>query len=302
MDMGIEVDRIRQDEAWATCPGPHEAFVGKADRHASWSINLETGEHNCFSCGWGGPYIVLVKWIFDWDKDEAAAEAWVRKHGGIEVAKKKLRGQQAYARKQAEPVSEADLALFTSPPRSALLNKDVDRTSCEEFGVLWDPEHESWVFPVREPYTDKLMGWQSKNKRIFINHPENLEKSVTLFGFNLLLKQPRPRTAYLYESPVDAVHLHTYGLDGPVSSYGVHVSDAQMNLLVDEVDTLYVCLDNDGAGRRMERKIWEDWRGQFRKMYFTNYEGIREKDHGEMRISDVEWSLNNAISAVRYRP
>lgn len=43
----------RHGEAWALCPA-HD------DRRPSWSINLRTGQHHCFSCGWGGGIVALV--------------------------------------------------------------------------------------------------------------------------------------------------------------------------------------------------------------------------------------------------
>lgn len=261
-------------------------------------MNLETGEHFCFSCGFRGNYVDLVMVAKDVEHDEAVA--WVRKHGGVAVARRKLRGEVGFKKKEAEQVTEADLALFDDPPKWALKDKDVDLESCQAYGVLWDTANERWVFPIREPYTDRLLGWQAKNKRVFLNHPEHLEKSLTLFGFDLLVKGGF-KTAYLYESPVDAVRLHTYGVDGAVSSWGVFVSDFQMGLLCDTVDTLYVCLDNDDAGRKQEAEIWRNYRHQTRLM-FANYEHTRKKDHGEMPPEDVEWSLTNAISGLRYRP
>jgi hypothetical protein len=298
-DLKIEVEKINGDEGWALCPGPHAQTMGKQDHKASWSINLETGQHHCFSCGWGGPFIVLVKWMYDWEDKDEKAEEWIRRHGGIGVAKKKLQGLGGFEKKQAEAVTEADLALFTDPPLKALNSRDVDVESCREYGVLWDPEKEQWIFPIRDPYDNHLMGWQAKNKRLFLNYPDHVEKAHTLFGFHLL---DGLDTAYLYEAPIDPVRMHTYGLDGAVSSFGVHVSDTQLSLLADTVDTLYLCLDNDAAGRKMERQIWTDWRHAFRRLMFVNYDHTRLKDHGEMAIEDVEWSINNAISAVRYRP
>lgn len=292
-DLGLDVEKVKGDEAWALCPDPKHY-----DRKSSWSINLNTGEHFCFSCGFKGNYVDLVKTTMSLDDETAIA--WVRKHGGIEVARRKLRGETGYTKKQAEPVTEADLALFDDPPAWALKEKDVDLESCLEYGVRWDSKHDRWIFPIREPFTNKLMGWQAKNKRVFLNHPEHVEKSVTLFGFDHLLRS-KSTTAYLEESPVDATRLHTYGLDGAVSGWGVHVSDFQMDLLCDTVDTLYVCLDNDDAGRKKEAEIWANYRFRVRLM-FANYEHTRKKDHGEMTPEDIEWSLDKAIHGLRYRP
>ena len=296
-ELGIEVSRVAKDEAWALCPSPKHT-----DRDPSWSINLTTGEHNCFSCGWGGGYIDLVRSRKGWTKkeDREQAEAWVRQRGGIGVAVKKMRGVQVWEKKKAEHVDEYDLALFRDPPSYCLDERDLDLSSTEAYGVLWDDRKKHWIIPIRDPFTNELMGWQAKGKRYFANYPENIEKSRALFGYHLL-----GDTAYLLESPLDAVRLHTYNIDGAVASYGVHVSDIQMDLICERSDTLYVCLDNDKAGRTMEGEIWERYRRRIR-LLFANYDQVQrpnyKKDFGEMEPHEIEWALDNAISALRFRP
>jgi DNA primase len=46
--------RQQGNELHALCPA-HE------DRKPSWSINVATGQHHCFSCGWGGGIATLVQ-------------------------------------------------------------------------------------------------------------------------------------------------------------------------------------------------------------------------------------------------
>lgn len=291
-DLGIEVEKVSRDEAWALCPNPEHT-----DRKPSWSINLETGEHNCFSCSWGGNYLYLVKQTQRLDEEKA--EEWVRKRGGIAVVRKKLRGETAYTKKRAEKVTEADLALFdTEIPMKALKSRDIIQESCEAYGVLWDPRRSLWIAPVRDPFSGELWGWQEKGKNTFRNFPDNLEKSLAVFGYHLL-----DEVAYVEESPLDCLRLHTYSVDGAVSGYGVHISDYQMDLIVDhpKVKKVVMCLDNDAAGRAKERKIWSSYRHRTR-LYFANYEGIESKDHGEMTPEEIEFSLENEISALRFRP
>lgn len=292
-ELDIEITQVKGDEAWALCPA-HKARMGRADHSASWSINLETGSHFCFSCGWKGPFIGLVRWQRNMEVSEA--EAWIRKHGGIAVARKKLRGEVAYQKKKAEEVDESDLVFYYDPPDDALEDRDLELSSCQAYGVKYDYENDYWIIPIRDPETGRLLGWQEKGKGHFRNHPQHLEKAQTLFGYPLL-----GDTAYLEESPLDCVRLHTYSLDGAVSGYGVHVSEFQMELIVDRAKTLYVCLDNDDAGRAKEEEIWREYRHRTR-LYFANYENTDKKDHGEMTPEEIEESLSKAVSALRFRP
>jgi hypothetical protein len=292
-ELNIDVEKVnKKGEAWATCPNPEHP-----DRSASWSINLDTGQHNCFSCGWGGNYLLLVETVKGLDVEQS--EQWIRKRGGIDVAIKKLRGERAFIPKMAEEVTEADLALFEREiPLWALTDRDIIQESCEAYGTLWDPQKSAWILPVRNPHTGVLWGWQSKSKRNFLNHPEAVEKSLALYGYHLL-----GDTAYVEESPLDCNRLWTYSVEGAVSGYGVHISDEQMDLIVDhpKVKQVVMCLDNDAAGRRVERQVWAEYRHRT-KLYFANYDGIEVKDHGEMSPEEIAFSVEHPISALRFRP
>jgi 5S rRNA maturation endonuclease (ribonuclease M5) len=292
-ELGIDVEKVnKKGEAWAICPNPKHP-----DRKASWSINLDTGEHYCFSCGWAGNYRMLVETVTRLDNDQT--EEWIRKRGGIDVARKKLRGERAYEIQKAEPVTEADLALFDKViPMWALKDRDIIQESCDAYGTLWDPTEDAWILPVRNPESGALWGWQSKSKRHFLNHPEHLEKGLTLYGYHLL-----GETAYVEESPLDCNRLWTYSVETAVSGYGVHISDEQMELIIEhpKVKRVVMCMDNDAAGRRVERKIWEEYRHRTR-LYFANYDGIEAKDHGEMSPEEIEFSIEHPISALRFRP
>jgi DNA primase len=291
-DLGIDVEKVTKSEAWALCPSPKHH-----ERSASWSINLDTGEHNCFSCGWGGNYEYLVKQVKRLDTEQA--EEWIRKRGGIAVALKKLQGVSGWTKKQAEEVTEADLALFDELiPMWALKERDVIQEACEAYGVLWNPDNDAWIFPVREPESQRLLGWQEKSKKDMKNHPFGLEKAGSVFGYHLLGED-----AYVEESPLDCPRLWTYSVDGGVSGYGVHISDLQMDLIVEhpKVKRVIMCLDNDKAGRTKEAEIWANYRHRTR-LYFANYDGIDAKDHGDMSPDEIAFSIENPISALRYRP
>ncbi|MFR8831062.1 MAG: CHC2 zinc finger domain-containing protein, partial [Eggerthella lenta] len=49
---------ISGDELWASCPCPENHRHG--DKKPSWSINLNTLRHHCFSCGFSGDAAGLV--------------------------------------------------------------------------------------------------------------------------------------------------------------------------------------------------------------------------------------------------
>ena len=73
--LGIETYGARGSEVKGLCPG-HLDRTGKEDRNPSWSINADTGAHNCFSCGFRGGLQYLVSYINGIPMEEA--DEWVK--------------------------------------------------------------------------------------------------------------------------------------------------------------------------------------------------------------------------------
>lgn len=74
----LEIEHTeRHGEAWALCPA-HD------DRRPSWSVNLTSGRHHCFSCGWGGGVVALVIRALGADRigwTHADAWKWLNERG-----------------------------------------------------------------------------------------------------------------------------------------------------------------------------------------------------------------------------
>ena len=64
--------RKRGRELQARCPA-------HADRNPSWSINIATGRHHCFSCSWGGGAVGLAQQVLHVEHQDAVA--WMLEHG-----------------------------------------------------------------------------------------------------------------------------------------------------------------------------------------------------------------------------
>ena len=295
-ELGISYHRIVDDEAHGPCP-KHFENTGKTDRHPSWSVNTETGEHNCFSCEFHGPFTTLVRWALDYDHDDAVA--WIRARGSIERARRKLQGSYIDELVAEQPeVTEADLALYTPVPDWECDKRNLDPDSVDHYGILWDAEDELWITPIRDPDTGRLWGWQEKNRRYFRNRPDDVKKSHTLFGLREL---PPDDTAILVESPLDVARLHTAGIGGGVSSFGVRVSEEQMSLLVSRVKTLIVALDNDRDGDRASHLMRKHY-GHRLRMRFLNYDGTDDaKDVGDMTDEQIRHAVQTAIPSILAR-
>lgn len=302
--MGIETTQ-RGDELLGLCP-MHLERTGRPDSNPSWSVNVETGVHHCFSCGYKGNLFTLVAEVNEFETefgrlDFDAAKDWLRQN--IEVNFDLLVKQLEESKNSYIPIqrviemSEARLAVFTSPPEWALEARGLSLEAANSYGVLWDSNAESWILPIREPFSNRLMGWQEKgqNSRLFRNRPTGVKKSQTLFGFGKYSKGPM----IIVESPLDCVKLLSLGISGGVATYGASFSKDQLDLMR-SADSLVVAFDNpkvDTAGLKASKEMLAKVRENGLECKFFSYT-TDAKDIGDMGVESVILGLQTAKHSV----
>jgi DNA primase len=249
-ELGIEYE-IKGDEAWAICPYHYDRAA------TSFSVNVRTGRNGCFNCGFGGGFSRIVEAVLDCSYEDAAR--WCRAR--ILTGRKLYEDSELESKRldTSKQINEASLALYGIPPEDDCLERNLSVEAVDEYGVLWDHDKDQWIIPIRDPYTNELWGWQEKSARTFRNRPRDIAKSETLFGlqsFNAM----GCRQAILVESPLDVCRLFSAGITGGVSSYGVHVSDRQLQLITECADELVLALDLDTAGSRETVRLLKEFK------------------------------------------
>lgn len=306
-DLKLPVHKLTYNEAWSYCPG-HARLLGRQNNKPDkWSINIETGIHSCFSCGFSGNFITLVQEVKGYDRN--AAEQWTRGHGGVPrlnrslgVSAPSLQRDEGLRPRHAE-WNEARLALFVDPPAEARSVRRVSAGSVDHYGIRWsDGEDPFWVLPIRDPYTGKLWGYQEKSENGWVsNKPYGVQKSDTIFGLDVF---DSPFVLVL-ESPLDCAVAYTAGIHGAVSTFGVHISDVQFELLFDLDVPIIFGLDNDTSGIKTSLKIKDRYLRSGHRIKFLNYSGIPDKkDIGTDGVTSkhIQQAVLSAQSMVFYSP
>lgn len=298
-ELGVEILRVDNYEAIGRCPA-HIRLMGRQDRHPSWSVNIETGQHNCFSCGFRGPFYLIAKEMLGCSREDAVA--WVKSKGSIDRAFANITGEGVYVNEIPDPITEADLALYTQVPEWACAERNLDPEAVDFYGVLWDPKRDNWITPIREWQTNVLIGWQEKgeSRRHFRNHPKHMEKGLYLFGVN----QHRGTTAIIEESPLDVPRTYdVLGVPIMLSTYGAHVTNAQLDLMQDMgIRRIISALDNDKAGDKANIELISRCRGRFRLEFWNYYEDTDAKDPGDQEDEEILWSYENIYPATEWEP
>lgn len=301
LELDIRIYRSSDDEVQGWCPG-HLKRVGYEERHPSWSVNRQSGLHNCFSCGYSGTFLDLVMSL-KFPHDVFRAARWMRQFG-VNLARTQDLTTRTEWLEQLEAVPqtmvpETRLAMYDEVPDWALDARTLTREAVDHYGVRWNGKHESWIIPVRTP-DGQLAGWQEKwqKRRRFMNDPKDMLKSLCLFGLDVF---PVAEPAVVLESPLDVLRLYSAGFEGGLSSYGAAVSLAQMQLIEAVTDEIVVALDNDKDGRLHAEELrvgrWENGKLVQRPfaagnhVRFFAYGDYPAKDLGDMDQEAIERGL-----------
>lgn len=297
-------------EASALCP-MHERRTGKSDSNPSWFINLDTGMHICFSCGYKGNLAQLIcdvnefyvkLWSGEYGYDYASAETWLSQVSVIDIEKlqEMIAKLPAYTGPAPKPLemSEARLAVFTEPPVSALDSRSISTESAAKYGIMWDPKKLNWILPLREPHFNRLLGWQEKGtvNRTFFNRPAGLQKSKTLFGVDVQQEDQ----VVLVESPLDCPRILDASGIIAVAACGSGLSDEQLKLLrySQKIISAFDNPNMDKAGNKASKQILEAARKYGLNLFFFNYGSSGKKDPGDMTDAEICWGIDNAVSAL----
>lgn len=291
--LGIEVINTRGDEVLGHCPA-HLERTGKEDNNPSWYINADSGVHNCFSCGYKGNLYSLIAYVQGIDYDKA--KDWADSVEGMTARFNRITAKDK-AKEVFEPVriTESMLSAFSTPPDYALQARGLATSAVKTYDLRWDEKNKNWIIPVRDPLTDKLIGWQEKgyDHRYFNNKPAGMKKGESLFGYSEVVTN----WVIVVESPLDVVRLASLGYTG-VATFGTSVSSMQFNL-IRGFDKIIFAMDNDTAGRAASSDMLKRCEDMGVEAWFFNYGTSDVKDVGGMSLEEVNYGIEFAHHMIK---
>lgn len=289
-ELGVNVVRECEKESGAEvlahCP-MHQARTGKEDRHPSFWVNATTGCFICFSCQYQGAFSQLVCDALDLTHAEAGRWIVTRRRGQGRKRREIVHRVEKYV------VSEPEYARLPEPPLDELKARGLTRIAAQAYGVRW--RDGAWILPIRNQWGD-LMGWQEKRGHTFFNRPDEVKKSMSLFGWSRFTPGS---VAILVESPLDAVRIGSIGIHGALASFGASVSDVQMRLIKQRASSLILALDNpfvDRAGREAADQLYRRWTAFGMPIKIFNYRDMKGKDPGELTRQEIERGIETACT------
>jgi len=291
LNLDVTMVAQRGNEVNGLCP-MHKARTGSDDHSPSWWVNLETGVHLCFSCGYKGNMYTLVRDLKGLDHFDIQDFLKEKTELPLDTLLQRLKDLPQYIVPE-EPIgmSEARLAVFTDVPDIELKKRFLTREAVNSHGVLWDPKNNAWILPIREPDDFSLWGWQEKGAtgRFFRNYPPGVKKSKTVFGVQIL---DESKPLWVVESPLDAVRLTGLGYNA-IATYGAIISEEQGKLMRRAI-SIISAFDNDQAGKKASEQMLVFSRKYGFDLRYFNYTGIDVKDVGDMSEKQIQRGLETA--------
>jgi DNA primase len=226
--LGLQRVKIRGDEVHASCPFPEKHFSGK-DTHPSFSINVDKGVYNCFSCGSRGTIEELVARVKHTTISEALS---LLESIGFDRIALKLREKDAH--EYPEILPEGLLYYFdkVDDDVAEIYRGEVDGQDCI-------------VYPVRNREGQLVGALARSEEGRWHKVMWNMEKKKYLYGENnVKLESP----LIIVEGPGDAIAVKRAGLKNVVALMGVNLSNEQVERLLHLSSKLIVWMDKDRAG------------------------------------------------------
>jgi DNA primase len=222
--------RIRGPEIMASCPFSYSHTGGK-DEKPSFSINIEKGVYNCFSCGTRGTIEELVSRIKSISITGALAllESWGFDRLAIEIAREEVNVVP-------EILPEGLLYYFDKVDNdfAEIYQGEVDGNDC-------------LIYPVRNR-EGKLVGALARSvEGRWHKIMWNMIKKRYLYGEDQVeLEKP----LIIVEGPGDAIALRKSSLKNVVALMGSNISKEQIEKLLSISSEFVVWLDKDRAGAK----------------------------------------------------
>lgn len=280
--LGLQITAIRNDEIQLNCPA-HRERTGHEDANPSLWINAVSGAFICFSCQWKGNIHTLVSYL--------GGTGIQIEENTVDLLMQKFRDAIAEKPMEEAPVVyESMLEAFKPVPHSACIARGILPTYCRKYSVKWNPGSSSWIIPIRDPWSKKLLGCQEKGHASrFFKNTTGVKKSESLFGYEHF----DGPTMIVVESPLDVLRLASVGIGGGVAIYGASMSDYQFNIIRGAQGVIFA-LDNDEAGQASTSQIRKKALEFGLDCSFFNYDNTDQKDVGGMSRSEIEWGISNA--------
>ena len=295
-------------QAVGRCPS-----YNHTDNSPSFSVNIETGEFNCFSCDCKGKSLVtLMMCVENITKEEAVAKLNPeKKHEAPEIYRTLQKyfynyGQKVMSSKVSEIIKERGfstdivkkygIGYSDSSCIKTLINYGVDPEAFVNEKFLNNNSYignDRLTIPILK--TGKVIGFSMRatrdhQDRKYINIIKNYNRDW-LYGLNT-----KADYVIVTEGVFDVIRLKEYGYEA-CCSFGTSMTEAQANNLK-QFKTVYLMYDGDTAGQIATSHFFEKYSHKMNRVMIC--ELPKGKDPDKCTKNEIEASFDNAMHIFEF--
>lgn len=262
LKLSLTNGKLREIKAWAegddnivvTCPNRHHA--GGHEAHAAMNIyvgnssKIPYGYCKCWACDFQSSFVKFVAECFEYSEDYA--KKWLIDRYGIQVSASLLLDDPITIKPKKTsaklPASYLDNLQSWHP---YLAERKLSREVCELFKVKYDPMTSQIVFPCFDPSGNIIMA--PRRSIVYKNFYITKDQEKPVYCLDYIINN-NITTAMICEGPIDVLTCYTYGYPA-IGTFGNPSPEQIEAINRSPIRTLYLAMDNDGAGRRMSNVI-----------------------------------------------
>lgn len=328
--LGISVDR-RGDEDWALCPLPTHGG-DRSEPH--FSINNESYQWKCFTCGGGGGLVSLVEQCLAVDREGAVT--WLAQFSDVDSAstdvEHKLKKYLGYVHRERDWGYERSPTLPWLPPHmlsefheDVMMGADLYQFAYHKWGI--DPDTlDEFQIGCKRDYVHKrrlkgdaiivphfwegnLVGWQARwfsvdevetlfgSGRVpkYVN-TDDFPKEFTLYNWDRVSDLYRGDPLIVVESFATVMKLYQSAFPAAVATFGASISQRQVKIIASWDGPVMLAGDNDAAGEASVRQNVELLRPQV-PVWIIPPPDAEKGDLGDLTEAQIKAQI-----ALAYRP
>jgi DNA primase len=232
-DLKLQRVKIKDDEIMASCPFAKISHATGIDSHPSFSINIEKGVYNCFTCGARGIIEDLVAKTFNMSMAQAIDYLEELGMSKLEIA----------AHSYIDFEEEEEVVRYI--PEMVLENFTLIKNFDYEMYEGKVEDQDCLIYVVRD-YKHRLVGALARSKEgRFHKNLWHMKKKYFLLGEqNVKYYDP----LVIVEGPGDMLAIKKSGWANVVALMGASLSVEQADKIERFTDDVIVWLDRDKAG------------------------------------------------------
>lgn len=281
----------KSDNILVTCPHHASGMESKpaANIYIGDNEEIPYGYFRCFVCEEKGTFLKFVAECFD-SSIEFAKNWLVKTFSGHVVDNQVFIGEDIKLTRKVRTKGLDKSVLESYADNYTYLQKrGISKAVCEKFNIKYDAKYKQVIFPCYDTAGNLIMMPKRSTESKMFYLDKDIEKPVYCLD---AIQRENIKTAMIVEGLVDCLYGWTLGYP-TIATLG-QPSDEQIEKINKScITTLYLCMDNDKAGREFTRTL--KWKLSKRIIKIDIRLPANRKDINECTKEEFNRALQEAL-------